>query len=113
LLRDVSAAGFEGGSTPRALIGPASERPATSVDMTAQGKIAAAMTKAGIKNPDAWKAAGLEYRGDQTANVSAATSPEEFDLNPKTVLMKGAHDPAFFISWHSQKDVVRALAWKS
>src|SRR5207245_10669853 len=46
-------------------------------------------------------------------NVSAATSPEEFDLNPKTVLMKGAHDPEFFISWHSQKDVVRTLAWKS
>src|SRR5206468_8904908 len=53
------------------------------------------------------------YPGDQSANVSAATSPAEFDLNPKTVLMKGAHDPAFFISWHSQKDVVRALAWKS
>jgi hypothetical protein len=111
--RNVTFAGFEGGAAPKEIIRLSSETPANSVDMTAQGKIAAAMTKAGINNPDAWKAAGLEYRGDQTANVSAATSPEEFDLNPKTVLMKGTHDPAFFISWHSQKDVVRALAWKS
>jgi len=111
--RNLSFAGFEGGATPKEIIRLSSGTPANSVDMTAQGKIAAAMTKAGIDNPDAWKAAGLEYHGDQTANVSATTSAEEFDLNPKTVLMKGAHDPAFFISWHSQKDVVRALAWKS
>jgi len=111
--RNVTFAGFEGGAAPKEIIRLSSETPANSVDMTAQGKIAAAMTKAGINNPDAWKAAGLEYPGDQSANVSAATSPAEFDLNPKTVLMKGAHDPAFFISWHSQKDVVRALAWKS
>jgi hypothetical protein len=111
--RNVTFAGFEGRAAPKEIIRLSSETPANSVDMTAQGKIAAAMTKAGINNPDAWKAAGLEYHGDQSAKVSAATSPEEFDLNPKTVLMKGAHDPAFFISWHSQKDVVRALAWKS
>src|SRR6266516_1785227 len=88
-----------------------------SISFKMQGALsaeaAAAMMKAGIHNPDAWKAAGLEYHGDLSGNVSAATSPEEFDLNPKTVLMKGAHDPEFFISWHSQKDVVRALAWKS
>src|SRR3989475_5153391 len=111
--RNVTFAGFEGAAAPKEIIRLSSETPANSVDMTAQGKIAAAMTKAGINNPDAWKAAGLEYHGDQSAKVSAATSPEEFDLNPKTELMKGAHDPAFFISWHSQKDVVRALAWKS
>jgi hypothetical protein len=27
--------------------------------------------------------------------------------------MKGSHDPAFFISWKSQRDVVAALGWKS
>src|SRR5438552_18978561 len=79
--RNVTFAGFEGGATPREIIRLSSETPANSVDMTAQGKIAAAMTKAGINNPDAWKAAGLEYPGDQSANVSAATSPAEFDLN--------------------------------
>ena len=26
--------------------------------------------------------------------------------------MKGAHDPAFLISWHSQRDVVSSLSWK-
>jgi hypothetical protein len=88
------------------------QAPTNSADMTAQGKIAAAMMKAGIVNPAAWEAAGLKLPGAQSATISAATL-EEFDLNPKTVLMKGTHDPAFFISWHSQKDVVRALAWKS
>jgi hypothetical protein len=29
------------------------------------------------------------------------------------VLMKGAHSPAFFISWRSQRDVVKSLGWKS
>ena len=27
--------------------------------------------------------------------------------------MKGAHSPAFFISWRSQRDVVKSLGWKS
>jgi hypothetical protein len=27
--------------------------------------------------------------------------------------MKGEHSPAFFISWRSQRDVVRSLGWKS
>ena len=38
---------------------------------------------------------------------------ESFDLTPKTVLMKGEHDPAFFISWQSQRDVLKTLNWKS
>src|SRR5438552_18825586 len=82
---NVTFAGFEGGATPREIIRLSSETPANSVDMTAQGKIAAAMTKAGINNPNAWKAAGLEYHGDQSAEVSDATSTEECDLKPNTV----------------------------
>jgi hypothetical protein len=27
--------------------------------------------------------------------------------------MQGAHNPAFFISWRSQRDVVNSLSWKS
>jgi len=29
------------------------------------------------------------------------------------VLMRGEHSPAFFISWRSQRDLVRSLGWKS
>jgi hypothetical protein len=29
------------------------------------------------------------------------------------VLMKGSHNPEFFISWRSQRDVVSELNWKS
>jgi hypothetical protein len=28
-------------------------------------------------------------------------------------LMMGTHNKAFFISWHSQRDVVNSLSWKS
>ncbi|MGE5206218.1 MAG: hypothetical protein ACM3PW_11410, partial [Chlamydiota bacterium] len=36
-----------------------------------------------------------------------------FDLHPPVVLMKGNHNPTFLISWHSQRDVLGELAWKS
>jgi hypothetical protein len=38
---------------------------------------------------------------------------ETFDLNPPVVLMKGASGGPFFISWRSQRDVVKELAWRS
>lgn len=86
-----------------------------------QGKIAAAMIRAGITNPAAWAAAGLAQAGAPISvstgthgSAAAATmAPEQFDLHPKVVLKKGTHDPAFFISWRSQKDIVQSLGWKS
>jgi hypothetical protein len=36
-----------------------------------------------------------------------------FDLHPPVVLMKGNHNPTFLISWHSQRDLLGELAWKS
>jgi len=36
-----------------------------------------------------------------------------FDLHPPVVLMKGSHNPAFLISWHSQRDLLTELGWKS
>jgi E3 Ubiquitin ligase len=91
--------------------------PAKAMDLTQQGKLAAAMMKAGIINPAAWAVAGLQYGatanlGDSGGATGAATA-EEFELTPKTVLMKGDHNPAFFISWQSQRDVVKSLSWKS
>jgi hypothetical protein len=90
------------------------------VGPTQQEKIADALTKAGITNPAAWAAAGISQT--QTTAVAvpsgggaagAAPAPEQFDLHPKTVLMRGQHSPAFFISWRSQRDVVTSLGWKS
>jgi hypothetical protein len=90
-------------------------------DPAEQQKITAALVKAGITNPAAWAAAGLTNLAVAAAPASAstggaaaaATAPEQFDLHPPVVLMKGAHDPAFLISWHSQRDVIRSLSWKS
>ncbi len=94
---------------------------ATGVGMADQGKIAAALTKAGITNSAAWAAAGLADAGvpisvsvgGQGSAAAATLAPEEFDLHPKVVLMKGTHNPAFFISWQSQREVVQSLGWKS
>jgi hypothetical protein len=52
-----------------------------------------------------------------TQSHSAATSngpsADTYDLQPPMVLMKGSHNPEFFISWRSQRDVVSELNWKS
>ena len=98
----------------------------TPVDMTQQSKIAAALTKAGITSAGAWAAAGVPYQSvtiEETVvtEVSVggnahADKPEvqsTFDLTPPVVLMKGENSPAFVISWRSQQDFVRSLAWKS
>ncbi|MBI3477854.1 MAG: hypothetical protein HY010_19130 [Acidobacteria bacterium] len=98
--------------------------PSRSGDMTQQSKLAAALTKAGITNPAAWQAAGVPYQpagNPQVHEVSvnrertAPPTPADknaFDLTPPVVLMKGTNSPAFLISWRSQNELVRSLAWK-
>jgi hypothetical protein len=89
------------------------------LDSEQQAKIAAALTKAGITNPTAWAAAGISsaaqtvHAASSGAAAATAPAPEQFDVHPATVLMKGEHDPAFFISWRSQREVVKSLGWKS
>jgi hypothetical protein len=102
--------------------------PAT--EMTQQQKIAAALIKAGINNPAAWAVAGVSPQTAVQAGPSglaavvvpvAKSATEEdsgeaneaYDLNPPVVLRKGNHDPTFFISWRSQRDLVTTLGWKS
>jgi E3 Ubiquitin ligase len=98
-------------------------RPGTSSDLTQQGKIAAALMRAGITNPAAWSAAGIEnpsaavatFAGTAVASDHAAApaAAQEFDLQPKVVLMKGENNPAFFISWRNERAVAKSLSWKS
>jgi hypothetical protein len=98
--------------------------PGETAAMTPQGKIAAALVRAGISNPAAWAAAGINDPAAAMANVtgpalpsgSAAAAPgtaPDFDLHPKVVIMQGDNNPAFLISWRSERKVVRALGWKS
>jgi E3 Ubiquitin ligase len=107
-----------------------SERTVPASAMTQQQKIAAALSRAGMSNPVVWSAAGTGVKtarsepvvssapavAIETAAVteqSEDTDSEGFDLHPPVVLMKGSHQPAFFISWRSQRDVVKSLGWKS
>src|SRR5260370_12735351 len=106
-----------------------------AVAMTQQQKIAAALVRAGISNPAAWSAAtkpqsapALKTQPAATLQIQPLPAPERktevvrksetedpkgFDLHPPVVLMQGSHQPAFFISWRSQRDVVNSLGWKS
>lgn len=97
-------------------------------EMTQQQKIAAALMKAGISNPAAWAVAGVSpqaavQRGSsrssavaispESPEINGQEAEETFDLHPPVVLMKGNHDPTFFISWRSQRDLIATLGWKS
>jgi E3 Ubiquitin ligase len=93
---------------------------AGKTDTAQQQEITAALTKAGITNPAAWAAAGLTNpvtAASTSASVggaaAAAPARDQFDLHPATVLMRGEHNPAFFVSWRSQREVVNSLSWKS
>jgi hypothetical protein len=105
-----------------------SRPPSSSANMTQQEKVAAALVRAGIANPAAWAAPGVQLPGvavspavDGTTagtvggtGTATATAPEsEFDLNPKAVLLKSTNNPSFFVSWRSQREVVQSLGWKS
>jgi hypothetical protein len=81
--------------------------PTKVADMTQQQKIAAALSKAGISSPAAWAAARVTPTGEATS-----TLPDGFDPHPPVVLMKGKNNPTFLISWRSQRDLARSLAWK-
>jgi hypothetical protein len=99
---------------------------ATSSEMTQQGKITAALMRAGITNPAAWTAAGIENPGAAVATFAASSvtsavggtaaapgSAQGFDLQPKVVLMRGENNPAFFISWRNERAIAKSLEWKS
>ena len=93
-----------------------------SADGTQQSKIAAALSKAGVTRPAAWEAAGVPHRtgsGPAVQEIAAnadnvsAKSDTPFNLNPPVALMKGDNNPAFLISWRSQQNLVRSMAWRS
>jgi hypothetical protein len=53
-----------------------------------------------------------------TATALVDTPPADpgapsFDLHPSAAISRGERGEPFTISWHSQKEVVQALAWKS
>ncbi len=115
--------------------------PASSAtDMTQQGKIAAALVRAGITKPEAWSVAGVPYQpvaiennlsgstmekmsalGNQSRNSADALKDQserasfdlKFNLKPPVVLMKGDKDSMFVVSCESQKEILSSLGWKS
>jgi len=48
-----------------------------------------------------------------TNNALANPHDPSFDLHPSAAISKGERGEPFTISWHSQKEVVQSLAWKS
>jgi hypothetical protein len=118
-VRSITAEQYSIGTTPSEGIHLVGAKPATQVsDPAQQQKITGALMKAGITNPAAWAAAGVTSAVTVTSasgseGTAAAPAREQFDLHPSTALMRGAHNPAFFISWRSQREVISSLNWKS
>jgi hypothetical protein len=44
--------------------------------------------------------------------ASPGIAPPGFDARPPVVIMKGRNAPTFLISWRSQREVAKSLAWK-
>jgi hypothetical protein len=91
--------------------------PAKLEEMTQQQRIAAALMKAGISNPAAWATAGVTpakpaAHAIQPSNGKSSASGDGFDPHPPVVLKKGTKNPAFLISWRSQRAIARSLGWK-
>ena len=98
--------------------------PLRATEMTQQQKIAAALLKSGVSSPAAWAAGGVTTSGiavNQNPNGPLPATPANdtqgppanaFDPHPAVVLMKGNNNPTFLISWRSQRDLARSLAWK-
>jgi len=92
------------------------DRSERAAEMTQQGKIAAALTKAGITSPAVWAAAGVTSGPPSVIYGSAVAdgeAPADFETRPSVVLMKGSHQSQFFISWRSQKDILSSLGWRA
>lgn len=99
---------LDSGETARPLVGQ-------------QAKIAAALNRAGITKPEVWEVAGVPYASNvATADAARPGSRDESraseapaEESRSLVLMKGADNPTFVISFRSQKEFVPALAWRS
>ncbi len=76
-----------------------------------QQKVAGALLAAGISNPSAWAAAGVPLPQPHLTKP-AAPDKSDPDRFPPVVLMKGANNKTFLISWRSQNEVARSLGWK-
>lgn len=124
-------------SAPQVIKLSSGPTPTSTHEMSQQAKIAAALTRAGITKPEAWSAAGVPYQDASYQPMAAdkgplaaatlsvqsgsipvlqngdGTSGSGSNPTPPVVLMKGANDPTFVISFRSQKEFVSSLAWKS
>jgi E3 Ubiquitin ligase len=91
--------------------------PIKTADMTQQQRIVAALSKAGISNPAAWAAAGInassmDGKSNQPIVASVDSSTDGFESNPPVVIKKGTNDSTFLISWRSQREIASSLGWK-
>ena len=135
------AQGFMGGSEVhdlRAARGPSLEqpesapeivwlsdttRPANAAEMTQQGRIAAALTKAGIRQSETWEAAGISSQEAENqptpqisrflvGGISHGKAESGQGLAP-LVLRKCESNPTLLVSWQSRREAIRSLRRKT
>jgi hypothetical protein len=108
-------------AAPKVIRLSSSGSPLTASEMTQQGKIAAALVKAGIQQPEAWETVGVstEAPGNQPAAKAAQVlmngTRDRGRDNPgatQFVLRQDEHDCTFLSSVYGQQDL-RSISWKS
>lgn len=127
-----SAQSLPGSAQPQVMrLSSGSVAPLRTSEMTQQQRVAAALMKAGISNPAAWSAAGVEvpavqvvtdksansaggngFNGDANSSAQSSTEANGYEVHPPVVLKRGANDRSFLISWRSQRELASALGWK-
>ena len=93
---------------------PAQPHPSLAVDPEEQKRRQLAMASLfGAPMVAAATVAGAAQSNPPAGDPPAELPAANFDLHPPVVLMKGNHNPTFLICWHSQRDLIAELAWKS
>ncbi len=82
-----------------------------AMSATSSGQTAGSATTSAPQAPSAVASVETETAPPETAPEAQSTTG--FNLRPPVAIGKGANHDFFMISWHSQREVVQSLAWKS
>lgn len=82
-----------------------------SMSATSNGKTAGTATTSAPQAPSGIASVETETAPPET--TFGAQSATGFNMHPSVAIGKGTNHDFFMISWHSQREVVQSLAWKS
>jgi hypothetical protein len=110
-------------TAPAAATQPASSTAGSWSSVSLEEEAMHAMAGASSREATSSVAPSGLHAASAPASVKTETAPPEtdpnaqsatqFNMNPTVAIGKGTNHEFFMISWHSQREVVQSLAWKS